>query len=146
MAATSCSDSSRVHTVSVLGAGVAGLQVAKQLEKAGIKCVLFEKADNFGGVWRENYSGFGLQVPKELYEFPAFPRESEEQDFIEAFSREREERLAARQLQQREHRKLSHQAARPHQQKLQLVSKQSASSQMRVQLKQTHGRMGFRKR
>ena len=26
-----------------------------------------------GGVWRENYDDFGLQVPKSLYEFPGFP-------------------------------------------------------------------------
>ena len=26
-----------------------------------------------GGVWRANYADFGLQVPKELYEFPEFP-------------------------------------------------------------------------
>ena len=26
-----------------------------------------------GGVWRKNYADFGLQVPKELYEFPDFP-------------------------------------------------------------------------
>ena len=26
-----------------------------------------------GGVWRKNYADFGLQVPKELFEFPDFP-------------------------------------------------------------------------
>ena len=34
---------------------------------------MFEKSDNVGGVWRANYADFGLQVPKELYEFPEFP-------------------------------------------------------------------------
>merc|ERR1711870_188127 len=30
-------------------------------------------AQDVGGVWRENYDDFGLQVPKSLYEFPGFP-------------------------------------------------------------------------
>jgi len=66
-------DFSHVQRVGVLGAGVAGLQVAEQLSMAGLECVLFEKADDVGGVWRQNYADFGLQVPKELYEFPSFP-------------------------------------------------------------------------
>jgi cation diffusion facilitator CzcD-associated flavoprotein CzcO len=66
-------DFSHVNRVGVLGAGVAGLQVAEQLSLAGLECVLFEKADDVGGVWRQNYADFGLQVPKELYEFPSFP-------------------------------------------------------------------------
>mmetsp|Transcript_50332 Transcript_50332/g.107831 ORF Transcript_50332/g.107831 Transcript_50332/m.107831 type:complete len:538 (-) Transcript_50332:220-1833(-) len=66
-------DFSHVHRVGVLGAGVAGMQVAAQLSHAGFECVLFEKADEVGGVWRQNYADFGLQVPKELYEFPGFP-------------------------------------------------------------------------
>ena len=59
--------------VAIIGAGVAGLQTARQLVEAGIDCVIFEKARDVGGVWRENYDDFGLQVPKELYEFPGFP-------------------------------------------------------------------------
>jgi len=66
-------DFSHVHRVGVIGAGVAGLQVAEQLSLSGIECVLFEKAGDVGGVWRQNYADFGLQVPKELYEFPSFP-------------------------------------------------------------------------
>ena len=30
---------------------------------------IFEESGKVGGVWRENYSGFGLQVPRSLYEF-----------------------------------------------------------------------------
>jgi len=89
-------DFSHVQKVGVLGAGVAGLQVAEQLSKVGIMCVLFEKADDVGGVWRSNYVDFGLQVPKELYEFPSypfpakhgsFPKGPEVQEYIRSFAR-----------------------------------------------------------
>mmetsp|Transcript_41081 Transcript_41081/g.92972 ORF Transcript_41081/g.92972 Transcript_41081/m.92972 type:complete len:517 (-) Transcript_41081:646-2196(-) len=60
--------------VAIIGAGVAGLQLAERLLSCGIKqLTIFEKASTVGGVWRENYADFSLQVPKELYEFPAFP-------------------------------------------------------------------------
>jgi len=66
-------DYSWVKSVAIVGAGVAGLQTARHLSMAGFKCVIFEKSTDVGGVWRENYADFGLQVPKELYEFPGFP-------------------------------------------------------------------------
>jgi cation diffusion facilitator CzcD-associated flavoprotein CzcO len=87
-----------VRSVGVLGAGVAGLQVAEQLQLVGIRCTLFEKADDVGGVWRSNYVDFGLQVPKELYEFPrypfparygSFPRGPEVQSYIKSFARDK---------------------------------------------------------
>eukprot|EP00931_Biecheleriopsis_adriatica_P043702 TRINITY_DN2496_c0_g1_i8.p1 TRINITY_DN2496_c0_g1~~TRINITY_DN2496_c0_g1_i8.p1 ORF type:complete len:585 (-),score=130.75 TRINITY_DN2496_c0_g1_i8:352-2043(-) len=89
-------DFSHVQKVGVLGAGVAGLQVAEQLTLAGIHCTLFEKAGDVGGVWRSNYVDFGLQVPKELYEFPShpfpakhgsFPRGPEVQEYLRDFAR-----------------------------------------------------------
>ena len=53
-----------------------------------------------GGVWRSNYAEFGLQVPWELYEFPGFrynpdenfdkfPRGAEVQKYIQRFATER---------------------------------------------------------
>jgi cation diffusion facilitator CzcD-associated flavoprotein CzcO len=66
-------DFSNVKRVAIIGAGVAGLQTARQLVEAGIDCVIFEKAQDVGGVWRQNYDAFGLQVPQQLYEFPGFP-------------------------------------------------------------------------
>lgn len=62
-----------VKRVGIIGAGVAGLQAARMLSKVGKQCVIFEKSKDVGGVWRENYADFGLQVPKDLYEFPGFP-------------------------------------------------------------------------
>jgi cation diffusion facilitator CzcD-associated flavoprotein CzcO len=91
-------DFSHVCKVCVLGAGVAGLQVAEQLSRTNLKCTLFEKANDVGGVWRQNYSDFGLQVPKELYEFPSypfkaangsFPKGPEVQDYIRSFAKDK---------------------------------------------------------
>jgi cation diffusion facilitator CzcD-associated flavoprotein CzcO len=91
-------DFSHVHRVGVLGAGVAGLQVAEQLSQGNVACTLFEKANDVGGVWRQNYVDFGLQVPKELYEFPSypfntkhgsFPRGPEVQAYIQSFAKDK---------------------------------------------------------
>lgn len=98
MSVSQFGDFSHVRSVGVLGAGVAGLQVAEQMKAVGIECVLFEKAEDVGGVWRQNYADFGLQVPKELYEFPSypfpakhgsFPRGPEVQSYIKNFAKER---------------------------------------------------------
>jgi dimethylaniline monooxygenase (N-oxide forming) len=64
---------SHVKKVAVIGGGVAGLNAARALTAGGYKVVLFEAAPELGGVWRSNYSGFGLQVPRNLYEFLDFP-------------------------------------------------------------------------
>mmetsp|Transcript_22010 Transcript_22010/g.48088 ORF Transcript_22010/g.48088 Transcript_22010/m.48088 type:complete len:524 (-) Transcript_22010:536-2107(-) len=60
-------------TVGIVGAGVAGLQAARALEAEGFKTKIFESTGNVGGVWQSNYAKFGLQVPKQLFEFPDFP-------------------------------------------------------------------------
>jgi len=39
----------------------------------GLDVTLFEASEQLGGVWRENYAGFGIQVPSNLYEFPDEP-------------------------------------------------------------------------
>ena len=65
-----------VKKVAVIGGGVAGLNAARALAAGGFKTVLFESAAEVGGVWRSNYSGFGLQVPRNLYEFLDFPFEA----------------------------------------------------------------------
>jgi len=62
-----------IKTIAVIGAGVAGLGVARLLTQAGFDCEIFEKGDKVGGVWSEGYHTFGLQTPRSLYEIPDYP-------------------------------------------------------------------------
>jgi dimethylaniline monooxygenase (N-oxide forming) len=59
--------------VGIIGAGVAGLATAKTLLAQGLDCTIFERAERLGGVWADGYSNFGVQVQKELYQFPDWP-------------------------------------------------------------------------
>lgn len=61
----------RVQRVAVIGAGFAGLCMAIRLRRAGIDdFTVFEKADDLGGVWRDNtYPGAGCDVPSALYSY-----------------------------------------------------------------------------
>ena len=89
---------SHVKRIAIVGAGVAGLQLAERLQKVdGTHVTIFESTNKVGGVWSSNYADFGLQVPKELYEFPAFPypkdkawsrfpKGPEVHEYIEAFA------------------------------------------------------------
>jgi dimethylaniline monooxygenase (N-oxide forming) len=70
-----------VRRVGIVGAGVAGLAVAKTLVAEGIDCVVFERGARLGGVWADGYVNFGVQVQKELYEFPDWPLPPEVPDF-----------------------------------------------------------------
>jgi dimethylaniline monooxygenase (N-oxide forming) len=62
-----------VKRVGIIGAGVAGLATAKTLLAEGLDCTVFERAERLGGVWADGYSNFGVQVQKELYQFPDWP-------------------------------------------------------------------------
>ena len=62
-----------VKRVGIIGAGVAGLATAKTLQSEGLECTIFERAERLGGVWADGYSNFGVQVQKELYQFPDWP-------------------------------------------------------------------------
>jgi cation diffusion facilitator CzcD-associated flavoprotein CzcO len=62
----------------VIGGGVAGLQTVDMFKGIGIQCTIFEKNPDVGGVWRTNYAEFGLQVPWELFEFPGFRYQEDE--------------------------------------------------------------------
>lgn len=93
------STSPQVKKVGIIGAGVAGLQMVRSLKARGIDCVAFDGASKVGGLWQENYVGYGLQVPKQLYEFPDFPFQkpwgyyptgAEVQQYIEDFADEYE--------------------------------------------------------
>ena len=60
--------------VVVVGAGMAGLFMAEKLAQAGIEFVVFEKAGEVGGTWRDNtYPGLYVDVLSRQYEFPFRP-------------------------------------------------------------------------
>jgi cation diffusion facilitator CzcD-associated flavoprotein CzcO len=81
-----------VDQVAIIGAGFAGLCMAIQLTKAGIPFTVYEKADDIGGVWRDNtYPGAGCDVPSALYSYSfatnprwsrAFPLQAEILDYL----------------------------------------------------------------
>lgn len=64
-----------VHEVIILGGGFAGIGAAIKLREAGITdFLLMEKADELGGVWRENtYPGCACDVPSALYSYSFAP-------------------------------------------------------------------------
>ena len=62
-----------IGRVAIIGAGVAGLGTAKILLAEGKDCQVFDRAAHLGGIWADGYVNFGVQAPKELYEFPDWP-------------------------------------------------------------------------
>ncbi|MBP2328069.1 cation diffusion facilitator CzcD-associated flavoprotein CzcO [Kibdelosporangium banguiense] len=58
-------------SVAIIGAGFGGLCMAAELKRMGIESfVIFEKADEVGGIWRDNtYPGCGCDVPSHLYSY-----------------------------------------------------------------------------
>ena len=66
-------DFSQIRTVGIVGTGVAGLATARSMMAIGMKCTLFERNPTLGGVWSDGYLNFGVQVQRELYEFPDWP-------------------------------------------------------------------------
>ena len=70
-----------IKTVGIIGAGVSGLVAAKTLMADGLECTLFERNATLGGVWSDGYINFGVQVQKELYEYPDWPLPDDAADF-----------------------------------------------------------------
>lgn len=62
--------------MAIVGAGISGLGMAIKLDRAGIPWVLFEKAEEVGGTWRENtYPGLTCDVPAAVYRY-SFDRDA----------------------------------------------------------------------
>ena len=63
------------HSIIIIGSGFAGMGMAIKLQEAGFPDItLLEKADNVGGVWRDNsYPGAACDVPSHLYSFSFEP-------------------------------------------------------------------------
>lgn len=71
----------QVKTVGIIGAGVAGLAAARTMIALGLDCTVFERSPVLGGVWSDGYINFGVQVQRELYEFPDWPLPAGTPDF-----------------------------------------------------------------
>ena len=57
----------------VIGAGPAGLATAQQLRAAGLRAIIFDKADTVGAVWRRHYDRLHLHTPRSLSGLPGAP-------------------------------------------------------------------------
>jgi dimethylaniline monooxygenase (N-oxide forming) len=89
------SSSASFERVAVLGAGVSGLQSVRALKAKGFDVTAYDGSPNVGGLWRKNYLSYGVQVPKQLYEFPdlefsevevgKYPSGAEVQKYIERY-------------------------------------------------------------
>ena len=74
-------DFSSVRRVAIIGAGASGLATARVLLAQGLDCTLFERRPTLGGVWADGYLNFGVQVQRELYEFPDWPLPADAANF-----------------------------------------------------------------
>lgn len=82
--------------VAVLGAGVSGLQTVRAMRAKGFDVTAYDPNPSVGGLWRQNYLSYGLQVPRQFYEFPdlefsdvevgAYPTGAEVQRYIERYA------------------------------------------------------------
>lgn len=82
-------------SIAVIGTGFGGLAAVIELKKQGFDdIVVFEKAADVGGVWRENtYPGAACDVPSPFYSFsfapnPRWPRRFSRQPAILDYMRE----------------------------------------------------------
>ena len=62
--------------VAIVGAGFAGIGMARELLRAGIDdFVVLERAGTVGGTWRDNtYPGCQCDVPSHLYSYSFAPK------------------------------------------------------------------------
>jgi cation diffusion facilitator CzcD-associated flavoprotein CzcO len=64
-----------VYQVAIIGAGPGGIAAAHLLRKKGITdFVILERADDFGGTWRDNhYPGLAVDIPSLWYQLSFNP-------------------------------------------------------------------------
>ena len=69
---------SRLPTVAVIGAGIAGLSAAKILGGYGFEVTVYDKAPDVGGVWSRTrrYPGLTTQNSADTYALSDFPMPS----------------------------------------------------------------------
>jgi dimethylaniline monooxygenase (N-oxide forming) len=71
----------QIRRIAIVGAGISGLAAARTLLKQGFDCTVFERRSSLGGVWADGYLNFGVQVQRELYEFPDWPLPADASNF-----------------------------------------------------------------
>jgi cation diffusion facilitator CzcD-associated flavoprotein CzcO len=60
--------------ITIIGAGLAGIGVAIVLKQAGHRVTILERAQDIGGVWRDNtYPGAACDIPTPLYSYSFEP-------------------------------------------------------------------------
>ncbi|GAA1481346.1 NAD(P)/FAD-dependent oxidoreductase [Gordonia sinesedis] len=66
----------RSPSITIIGSGFGGIGMAIELRRAGFRDItIVEKADDVGGVWRDNtYPGAACDVPSHLYSFSFAPK------------------------------------------------------------------------
>src|SRR3954451_22645518 len=76
---------SRAPSVLIVGAGFGGLAVALELMRHGQdNLTILEKADDLGGVWRDNtYPGAACDAPSHLYSYSFEPKPDWSRRFAE---------------------------------------------------------------
>jgi cation diffusion facilitator CzcD-associated flavoprotein CzcO len=85
------------HEVAIIGAGFSGLGMAAALKRINVQdFVIFERADDVGGTWRDNtYPGIGVDIPAFAYQFSYelksdwsrfFPKGEEVKDYIDNYT------------------------------------------------------------
>jgi cation diffusion facilitator CzcD-associated flavoprotein CzcO len=85
------------HEVAIIGAGLGGLGMAAALKRKNIQdFVIFERADDVGGTWRDNtYPGIAVDIPVFAYQFSYdlkpdwsrfFPRGHEVKAYIDDYA------------------------------------------------------------
>jgi cation diffusion facilitator CzcD-associated flavoprotein CzcO len=89
-------------SITIIGAGLGGLGTAIELERAGYTDItILEKADDVGGVWRDNtYPNAACDVPSSLYSWsfapnPGWPHRYSRQDEILSYIRRTARELGA---------------------------------------------------
>ncbi len=68
-------EESRPHPSVNTGSGFSGLGMGIALQKQGVDFVILEKADEIGGIWRDNtYPGCACDIPSHMYSFSFEPK------------------------------------------------------------------------